>query len=76
MTECDHIFDGGYCLECGESQLCILCEHNDWQSGCDMCNDGVYLCSECYNSCNICENNLCVVCDQRSREEGFALLSL
>lgn len=24
-----HVWDGGYCLECGDAQQCQLCEEND-----------------------------------------------
>lgn len=61
-NESGHNFDGGFCLECDEPMLCILCENNDWEGGCNLCNDGRYLCSECITLCDKCGNYYCIVC--------------
>ena len=68
-SSCDHVFDGGYCLECWESQLCALCEEETWQTRCDICN-GDMICINCYTTCDNCDQNYCIVCAECNCEDS------
>ena len=60
--DCDHLFDGGICLECGEKLACELCNKNPWETRCDECDSG-RICDDCYVFCDICDQKICVVCE-------------
>ena len=44
---CDHVFDGGICLDCDEKIACELCDINPWKTRCDECDSG-RICDNCY----------------------------
>jgi hypothetical protein len=54
-------FDGGECMKCGKKSLCELCDENEWETRCDICESG-RICDECYSSCDICGSKMCTVC--------------
>ena len=63
MTDHQHQYDGGYCLECGEASRCELCDEAPWESRCDICQKG-RICSACYYRCEHCDQKVCRVCDE------------
>lgn len=63
MSECDHIYDGGYCLECGDKMMCVLCDVNPWETMCDICERG-RICGKCYTCCPDCGQKYCYICGE------------
>lgn len=61
IGDCDHQYDGGQCMDCGELQLCELCDTNSWETRCDICDSGK-ICTDCYHICEICGNKVCIPC--------------
>jgi hypothetical protein len=60
---CDHVFDGGVCLDCGVNMPCVLCDEHEWVSRCDICEGGM-ICDECYEVCEKCDQKFCKVCGE------------
>jgi len=61
-TDCEHSYDGGICMGCGEKSLCELCEKNVWDTRCDICDSG-RVCDECYKLCE-CGQTYCKACGE------------
>ena len=65
---CDHVFDGGICLDCDEKIACELCDINPWETRCDECDSG-RICDNCYVFCDICNRTICTACEYCSCQQ-------